>query len=347
VRRANDHFVTLVGLRVENEVNGMAQSSEQNGILELVLRREFTRRGAVVGSAKLALGGALGLTVMSRFSSGALAQATPAALDLSSYPEVTVTNTDSALTLSTDTVPAGPVLLTVINQMSPSENNNGGSSVIGPPAGMNFTDFVATVQQQLATPVAGGGFLPPIAYQAMLLGGPGNIDSGQTGQAIVNIPAGQWAVTGIANQPFAMLTATAGSPGAMAEPNAAVTITEIDFSFAGFEHVPAGPQLWKVVHKGTQPHMLILLSVPAGTTLEQVTALFTSFMTGTPAANGIDPSQIRDAGGVDIQSAGTTVWPVLNLAAGRYAAVCFVPDPNKNYEPHAMEGMISVFDAGM
>jgi hypothetical protein len=325
----------------------MTQSSEQNRISELWLRRELTRRGAIAGSAKLALGGGLAFSFASRFANGAFAQATPAALDLSAYPEVKVTNTDHAVTLSTDTVPAGPVLLTVSNQMAPSDDNSGGSSVIGPPAGMAITDFVATVQQQLATPVAGGGFLPAIAYQAMLLGGPGNIDAGQTGQAIITIPAGQWAVTGIANQPFAMLTATGGSPSATAEPTAAVTITEIDFSFAGFDHVPAGPQIWKVVHKGTQPHMLLLIGVPAGTTLDQVMALFASFETGTPAANGLDPSKIRDAGGVDIQSAGTTVWPVLNLDAGRYAAVCFVPDPDKNYEPHAMEGMISVFDAGM
>jgi hypothetical protein len=324
----------------------MPWSDERTQLPERLLRRELTRRRAMTGSAKLALSGALGLTVTARFSGGALAQATPAALDLSAYPEVTITNTDTAVTLSTDTVPAGLTLLTVVNQMTGADDS-GGSSVIGPPAGTSLADFVATVQQQLATPVAGGGFLPAVVYQATLIGGPGNIDPGQTGQAIVNIPAGQWAVTGIGNQPFAMLTATGGSPNATAEPTAAVTITEIDFSFAGFDHVPAGPQIWKVVHKGTQPHMLILVSVPAGTTLDQVTALFTSFMTGTPAANGLDPSKIRDVGGVDIQSAGTTVWPVLNLDAGRYAAVCFVPDPDKNYEPHAMEGMISVFDAGM
>jgi hypothetical protein len=304
----------------------------------------LTRRAAALGSAKLVLGGGLGLATVAGLAGRALAQATPAALDLSAYPEVKVTNTDAAVTLSTATVPAGLVLLTVSNKMTSSENG-GGSSVIGPPSGMGMADFVATVQQQLATPEA-GQFFPAIAYQAVLLGGPGNIDPGQTGQAIVNVPAGQWAVTGIGNQPFAMLTATGGSPSAAPQPTAAVTVTEIDFGFAGFDHVPAGPQIWQVVHNGTQPHMLLLIGVPAGTTLEQVTALFASFMTGTPAANGLDPSQIRDAGGVDVQSAGTTVWPVLNLDAGRYAAVCFVPDPNKNYEPHALEGMISVFDAG-
>jgi hypothetical protein len=323
----------------------MAPSSDRNTISELALPREFTRRDAVVGSAKLALGGALGLAFMARFADGAVAQATPAALDLSAYPEVKITQTDTAVTLSTDTVPAGLVLLTVINQMSSSQNSSGGSSVVGPPAGMSMADFL-TAAHPVVTPGTQQGF-PPIAYQATILGGPGNIDPGQTGQAIVTIPAGQWAVTGGGNQPFAMLTATAGSPSAMAEPNAAVTITEIDFSFAGFDHVPAGPQIWKVVHKGTQPHMLVLLSVPAGTTINELLTAFSAPPNATPTPGSPDFSQVRDVGGIDLQSAGTTVYPVLNLAAGTYAAVCFVGDPNKGGEPHAMEGMISVFNAGM
>ena len=323
----------------------MVRIHEENEITDRLLRHDITRRGAVVGSAKLALGGALGTAFMSRFANSAFAQATPAALDLSAYPEVKATVTDTAVTLSTDTVPAGLVLITSTNQMSPSSNGGGGSSVVGPPAGMSMADFV-TAAHPAATPGANQG-LPAIAYQATILGGPGNIDPGQTGQAIVNIPAGQWAVTGAGNQPFAMLTATPGIPGAMAEPNAAVTITEIDFSFAGFDKVPAGPQIWKVVHKGTQPHMLVLIGVPAGTTIAQVMALINGPQTGTPAPGGLDFTSFKDVGGVDLQSTGTTVWPVLNLPVGRYVALCFVGDPNKGGEPHAMEGMISVFDAGM
>lgn len=298
-------------------------------------RRHLLARSAVFGAA------ALGLAARTPVS--AFAQATPAALDLAAYPELTVTNTDQAVTLSTNTVPAGLVLLTVHNQMTPSPNGGGGSSVVGPPAGMSMTDFTQTVAQQFATPNA----FPAIAYTATILGGPGNIDPGQTGQALVNIPAGQWAVTGIGNQPLALLTATAGSPPAMAAPPAALTITEADFTFSGFEHVGAGPQLWQVVNRGKQPHMLILLGVPAGTTVQQLLTVFSLPENATPPPGSPDFSKITDAGGVDVQSPGTTVWPVLNLAAGHYAAVCFVGDPTKGGEPHAMEGMISVFDAGM
>jgi hypothetical protein len=321
----------------------MAQRRQERERSELLRCREISRRSAVVGAAKFALGGALGMALTGTFSNGALAQATPAAPDLSAYPEVKVTFTDAAVTLSTDTVPSGLVLITASNQLSPSNSGGGGSSVVGPPAGMSMADFL-TAAHPAATPGAEQG-LPPIAYQAVILGGPGNIDLGQTGQAIVNIPEGQWAVTGAGNQPFAMLTATPSTSGAMAEPNAAVTITEIDFSFAGFDSVPAGPQVWKVVHKGTQPHMLVLIGVPAGTTLDQVMALINSPENGTPMPGGLDPSKIMDVGGVDLQSAGTTVWPVLDLSAGRYVALCFVGDPNKDGEPHVMEGMISIFDA--
>src|SRR4051812_13167697 len=112
----------------------------------------LTRRIVLSAAGAAAL---LGLDGVSVWAQSASPIASPAALDLSAYPEVTVTNTDDAVTLSTDTVPAGYVLLTVKNQMTPSDNGGGGSSVIGPPAGTSLDDFVATVQQQLATPVAG------------------------------------------------------------------------------------------------------------------------------------------------------------------------------------------------
>jgi hypothetical protein len=321
----------------------MMSEASHPSISDRVAPVAVSRRAIVLGSTKLALGGGLGLALLNRLGTEAFAQATPTALDLAAYPELVITNTDQAVTLSTDTVPAGFVLLTVHNSMTPSEaNSGGGSSVVGPPAGMSMAEFTATLGQQLATPEA----FPALAYTATLLGGPGNIDPVQTGQAIINIPAGQWGVTGIGNQPLAMLTATAGSPSAAAEPVAAVTITEIDFSFAGFDNVPAGPQVWKVVHNGTQPHMLVLLSVPEGTTIDDLMAAFTTPEDATPTPGGLDFSQVKDAGGVDIQSAGTTVYSVLNLTAGTYAAVCFVSDPDKGGEPHAMEGMVSVFTAG-
>lgn len=310
----------------------------------LLLGSSTTRRDAIAGAAKLALSGALGLTVAGQLADRAVAQATPTALNLSAYPEVKITLTDKAVQLSTDTVSAGLVLLTVTNQMTAAgmaEAGSGGAFVVGPPAGMSFAEFQA---QANATPAASSGGMPAIAYRATILGGPGNLDPGQTGQAIINLPAGQWAVKSYGPAPLVPLTATPGAYSTSSAPKAAVTITEVDFSFSGFTNVPAGPQIWQVEHHGTQPHMLVLVQLPAGTTMAQIMQLLSLPNNATPSPGGLNPNQILDRGGVALQSKGTTVWPVVDLSAGHYGAVCFVPDPTKGGEPHAMEGMVSLFD---
>jgi hypothetical protein len=45
---------------------------------------------------------------------------------------------------------------------------------------------------------------------------------------------------------------------------------------------------------------------------------FTAMMTGTPAADAIDPESARPVGGCSNLSAGQTAWHSLELAAGTY-----------------------------
>jgi len=292
----------------------------------------------------LVVTGVAGVGLAMREVKFARAQATPmsspVAADLSGYPELTVTITDDAVTLSPDSIPAGYILMTVVNNSS-SGTDSGGSSIVAPPADMSAEDFLAQAQ---ATPAPdSNAFLPAVAYTAKVLGGPGNIDPGQTGQAILEVAEGTWYVTGANSQPFATLTVTAGTPTAQAGPAATVTVREVDFKFNVPSTVKAGKQIWRVTNGGTQPHMFVVWRLPDGATVDQLTALIQGFMTGTPAAGALDASTITDAGGVDLQSAGTVVYPIMNLEAGTYGAICFVPDPKNNYVPHAMEGMITVF----
>jgi len=82
--------------------------------------------------------------------------------------------------------------------------------------------------------------------------------------------------------------------------------------------------------------------IPTGS---QVTAM-TMDLAGNIWACGYNTNTVHkiSPAGVILQSKGTTVWPLLDLPAGHYAAICFVGDPNHGGEPHAMEGMIAVFD---
>lgn len=302
-----------------------------------------SRRDALTEAARLAAGGTLAAVVARHGVGRVLAQATPAA---SSYPELTVTITDAAFELSTKEVPAGYVLLTAVNRT----NNESSIGLLGPGPGKTMQDLIREAQRELATPQPAGEFLRPFFYTATLPGGPSNVPPGGTGQAVVQLAAGDWAVWGgseTSNQPPVFLTAKAGTTAAQTAPVATVTITEVDFAFGGFGQViPAGKQTWEVVNRGTQPHMLSVSQVPAGTTPEEVLAAVGASAGATPRAGGLRREDFQDRGGVIAQSPGTTVWPLLDLPAGRYAALCFVGDPVHGGTPHAMEGMVAVFDVG-
>jgi hypothetical protein len=307
------------------------------------MERAMTRRAVMVGGGRMAGAGALALALAGRDRGGALAQdGTPATGAGLNYPELTLTITDQSIQVSPSSIPAGYVLLTVANQQS-AQAGSTGAGLVGPPAGMGMDEFMAQV---MATPEASSGGFPPIAYKAVIPGGPGNIDPGQSGQAIIDVSEGTWLAVAEGNQAPAQVTVTAATPEATGEPQAAVTVTEREFSFSGLEKgVPAGTQTWKVVNAGAQPHMLVLLKGPDNMTMAQVQEIITRPQGGTPPAGGLTESDVHDAGGIFLQSTGTTAWAMLDLAAGRYVALCFVPDP-RNGEPHAMEGMVAIFDAG-
>jgi hypothetical protein len=78
--------------------------------------------------------------------------------------------------------------------------------------------------------------------------------------------------------------------------------------------------------------------------MDQVHEILSESEEATPTS-GSGEADFRDAGGIFLQSPGTTIWPLLDLPAGRYVALCVVPDP-KNGMPHAAEGMVAIFDAG-
>lgn len=86
------------------------------------------------------------------------------------------------------------------------------------------------------------------------------------------------------------------------------------------------------------------LQGPDDLTLGQLLEIVCQQEGATPSA-GSEEADFRDAGGIFLQSPGTTVWALLDLPAGRYVALCVVPDP-QNGMPHAAEGMVAIFDAG-
>ncbi|MGC4191313.1 MAG: hypothetical protein QM589_09120 [Thermomicrobiales bacterium] len=77
-------------------------------------------------------------------------------------------------------------------------------------------------------------------------------------------------------------------------------------------------------------------------TKEQLDATIEVAMTGAPAADALDFSQLNQVFGSIDQSAGTTQWVTLSLDTGAYAGVCWVGDP-KTGATHAAMGMYNLF----
>ena len=63
---------------------------------------------------------------------------------------------------------------------------------------------------------------------------------------------------------------------------------------------------------------------------------------GTPMAEQSGPPPFTSITGIAPASPGTQGWLVLDLAAGEYAAICFVPDTETG-APHFALGMIAPF----
>lgn len=268
--------------------------------------------------------------------------ASPAAVPgIAGFPVLRITSTDHGFTMPAR-VTAGRYLVVLDNK----GKNPVGTSILRLPNGVSVLDVQNTFARMPA--------VPPIWYYSTLMpGAPDVALPGQQTQVILDLVVpGPYIV--ISSDPpappattFEVVPATRATPGPAPTPQADADITETDFQFF---HLPTslspGEHIWRVTNASSQPHMLDLSRVPAGTTLKQAIAALEA-PAATPAGGmaGMNMSSFTPAGGLMLLSAGQTGWAVLNLPPGRYVAVCSVIDPATG-KPHYLLGMIGLFDVG-
>jgi hypothetical protein len=153
--------------------------------------------------------------------------------------------------------------------------------------------------------------------------------------------------------PVTITDAPASQPPA---PTADVSVDLADFKFVNLpDNVKAGKQTWAVTNKGAQLHELALFKLGEGITIDQLIGMVSAteatpmpgMAASTPAAV---PPQASPAGAPPVVendgfapvSPGYGGWLLLDLEAGNYAALCFVPDI-KTGKPHFMLGMQQAF----
>lgn len=117
-----------------------------------------------------------------------------------------------------------------------------------------------------------------------------------------------------------------------AEPAAvsAVTITATDFAFDSPAEVPAGLTTLRLVNQGPSIHHVQLVKLAEGKTVDDFMAAL--------KAGGPPPKWAVMAGGPNPPERGDTSSTTMDLEAGNYAMVCFVPSADG--VPHLIKGMV-------
>ena len=316
------------------------------------------RRRHVLSLGLAAILGIGGLSaVAAHDATPAASVATPEAVSLLSdlgLPELTIMADESGLHLDQSEIPAGRYLVTLDATV---EGAFIASGFVRLEDGQSPESLSLADENANGTPIMEqeGAVTPDMAwlYDAYIASGP----SQATPQVVVDLPAGTyglWHDDPGSVLPIETLTVTGDAdPAAITapEPASAVTIEQLGaggegFHFAVESELQAGPQIVKIVNNSDQPHFTSAFQYPEPLTIDQLMGAFMFDPTseGTPPPDAIDFSLIQGVAYVPTKSTGTTTWAVFDLQPGQVGVECWIPDPLAGDIPHAMEGMIQLFD---
>jgi hypothetical protein len=269
-------------------------------------------------------------------------------------PEIAITVTDTAFDGAPSELEAGRYVLSVTNSSSSEED--AGVGFVQAPEGMTAAELIGFMASLSATPEAadgeaapaeeeGGTGAPSWYYETEIASGV-YAPAGETAYAVIDLSAGEWMLWGDlpeAPQAPVPVIVTGEAPADQPTPVADVTIAMQEMSFSVDGSLTAGPQTIALTNAGQQPHFLLMIGVPEGTTPEDFLALSAAFA-GDPTASppaGLSFEELTTGIESTDLSSGGTVWLHADLAAGTYVLACFFPDQETG-APHAFLGMVDV-----
>lgn len=259
-------------------------------------------------------------------------------------PTVAVTAADFSFSLP-ETIAGGLTRLQLTNSGQDSHH----LQFVKLNQGVSQQQFQDTLQETLqAFPQEGEAALGRIFQIVAFAGGPSGIGPGGQSEAVVDLQAGDYVLLcfiagadGIPHLAKGMvqpLTVTAPPSDRPTEPVALATVGLEDFAFTG---VPAtlseGTTTLKVTNQGQEPHEMTVLRLE-GINAQQALEILTA-PPGGEAPSG--PPPFKDAGGFQAIMPGQSGWATLDLQAGEYIVLCFVPSPANEFAPHLALGMIT------
>ena len=125
----------------------------------------------------------------------------------------------------------------------------------------------------------------------------------------------------------------AGAPGGAAPPHAESEIRLRDFSFEA-PALTAGTHTFHLINDGPQTHEVQLVRLNDGAGIQDYLGAM------APGAKGPPPGTL--VGGPGAFGKGLDGYWTVTLTPGKYAFLCFVPDPADGM-PHIMKGMVREF----
>jgi uncharacterized cupredoxin-like copper-binding protein len=188
---------------------------------------------------------------------------------------------------------------------------------------------------------------PPPSW-LKFVGGPNGIAPGQKANATLVLTAGQYAYLcsipgpdGVMHaakgmvRPFEVTAASSGAASALPETD--VTITLVDYAFQPSKPLTPGKHTILVENAGPQAHELVLLKLAPGKKVEDFAHWAEGGLKGPPPAEPL--------GGVTVLEKGGRGSFTVELSAGEYGFICFVPD-SKDGKLHLAHGMMKTFKVG-
>lgn len=180
--------------------------------------------------------------------------------------------------------------------------------------------------------------------------------AGQSSSVVLDLGPGEWVVwpgEPSGEQDPILVEVTGEMPEDLAEPESNATILMGEFVIEVSEgELVAGSNVIRVDNIGAQPHFIVWIQMPDGTSEAQIdTALqeeMDAMMAGEePVYSELDPDEdttfVTYTG---TQSGGTSMWiAVENVEAGTHGLICFFPDTGDGV-PHAYHGMYTVVEVG-
>lgn len=285
----------------------------------------IVRTAVVAGTAAVSV--AVGAAACGNADAQPSAEELAAAAAAAAPHVVTVTAHDYSFEAPAE-VPAGPTTFRLLNSGEQIHHVQ-----------LVRLDDGKTMQDLFAAFEAGG---PPPAW-VHEVGGPNAPDprGGQSNATVVLEP-GSYVLLCLVDLPGGVphvmrgmakpLRVTAPATSAV-EPRADVTMTLDDYSFALSKPLAAGTHTIRVENAAKQPHEVEIVKLAPGKTLEDLGAWMHDPQ-GPPPASLV--------GGVAAIAPGVANTFEVELAAGEYALLCFVPDAGDG-KPHLAHGMAQTF----